>query len=565
MRKHTSHLEPFRTIDPRRWFSLRRPYILALSLPALALSGLILISGAPQPEAHAEAAIEGRYIVVLEPGANSETVADELGVELGFDADTVYKQAIDGFAADMSVADAAALAQDPLVVSVEPDHVVTAALHDNLFQTLPTGIDRIDTDLNSTAAITGTPGADLNIDIAVIDSGIDTEHTDLNVAGGVRFTGSGCADGPYDDDFGHGTHVAGIIAAKDDDRGVVGVAPGARLWAVKVLTSSGSGLNSCVIAAVDWVAGRRAEFNDGPGDGDPGVNIAVANMSLGGPPSSALCNAIANAVIQGVMVPVAAGNNISDASTSGPANCSMAIAVSAYADFDGAPGGLTNDSVILSLCTEDEDDSFACFSNFGPGVEIAAPGVDVVSTWPGDEASPNGLYAWSSGTSMASPHVAGALALLKLATGYNGGAQPSSAMAALTAQRWAIPQQSSCGFSGDPDEYPEPVLVLDNNCTGCPDNIDCDGWTDNRESYLGTESTQACAGTVALGDETPDAWPPDMNDNRTVNTLDIVPYIPVLNLTSQDPGFSTRFDLNEDARINTFDIVSFIPLLNKTC
>ena len=537
-----------------------------LCLPAFLASALLLTSGGPQPQAHAQqAAIEGRYIVVLEPGADAATIAGERGADLGFEADAVYTKAIDGFAADMSASDAAALARDPNVVSVEPDHVVTTALHDNLFQTLPTGIDRVDADLNATAAISGTPGAGLNIDIAVIDSGIDTEHTDLNVAGGVRFTGTGCADGPYDDDFGHGTHVAGIIAAKDDDRGVVGIAPGARLWAVKVLTSSGSGLNSCVIAAVDWVADRRAEFNDGPSDGDPGINLAVANMSLGGPPSAALCNAIFNAVAQGVMMPVAAGNGMTDASASGPADCSMAIAVSAYADFDGVPGGLTAGSVVLSACTEDEDDSFACFSNFGPAVDIAAPGVDVVSTWPGDATAPGGLYAWSSGTSMSSPHVAGALALLKLATGYSGSAQPSAVLAALAAQQWAIPQESSCGFTGDPDGIPEPVLVLYNNCTGCPSDVDCDGWLDSREQYLGTDELQACAGTTSLSDETPDSWPPDLNDSRTVNLLDVIFYIPVLNLDSEDPGFSARLDLNQDTRINTLDVLQFIPVLNKTC
>jgi subtilisin family serine protease len=110
--------------------------------------------------------------------------------------------------------------------------------------------------------------------------GIDIDHPDLNVVG-VCGSRAGIFGRSYDDDYSHGTHVA-ARSARDDDRGVVGVAPGARLWAVKVLDSQGVGYTSCVISGLNWVAGRKAEFNDGPGDGDPGINFLVANMSLGG-------------------------------------------------------------------------------------------------------------------------------------------------------------------------------------------------------------------------------------------------------------------------------------------
>src|ERR1700730_11530119 len=129
-----------------------------------------------------------------------------------------------------------------------------ADLHTNNFQTVPTGVGRIGADQNATAHITNAPGGtNLNMDVAVIDTGVDTQHPDLNVAGGMGFAGPSCTGSSYEDDNGHGTHVAGTVAAIDNDRGVVGVAPGARIWAVKVLAANGSGSDSCVIAGINWV------------------------------------------------------------------------------------------------------------------------------------------------------------------------------------------------------------------------------------------------------------------------------------------------------------------------
>jgi subtilisin family serine protease len=185
--------------------------------------------------------------------------------------------------------------------------------------------------------------------------------------------------------------VAGTIGAIDNGIGVVGVAPGARLWAVKVLNAKGSGYSSWVIAGIDWVAANAG-------------TIEVANMSLGGSGySRAEYDAIQGAVNRGVAFAVSAGNEDADARNYSPAAFDNVLTVSALADFDGLPGGLGSPT-----CRADQDDTLADFSNWGPAVDIAAPGVCILSTFPLEQ----GGYGTISGTSMASPHVAGALALL---------------------------------------------------------------------------------------------------------------------------------------------------------
>jgi subtilisin len=172
---------------------------------------------------------------------------------------------------------------------------------------------------------------------------------------------------------------------------VVGVAPGARLWAVKVLNKRGTGYSSWIIAGIDWVA-------------DHADTIEVANMSLGGSGySQAEYDAIQGAVNAGVAFAVSAGNSDADASLYSPASFNNVLTVSALADFDGIPGGLGS-----STCRTDQDDTLADFSNWGSVVDVAAPGVCILSTYPLEK----GEYGTISGTSMASPHVTGALALL---------------------------------------------------------------------------------------------------------------------------------------------------------
>lgn len=243
---------------------------------------------------------------------------------------------------------------------------------------------------------TGAPLDDAsNVDVAVIDTGSDRYNADLNVVGGTTCVGDD-PDEWGEDGHGHGTHVAGTIGAEANGRGVVGVAPGARIWSVQVLDASGSGTFASVICGIDYVAGMADV-------------IEVANMSLGGTNvygetscggPDAMHNAICGATDLGVVFTVAAGNSTDDAANHSPAAYDEVITVSAFTDFDGMPGGFS--LAPNAGCTAMSiDDTRAAFSNYGDVVDIAAPGVCVLSTYL------NGQYAYASGTSMAAPHVAG--------------------------------------------------------------------------------------------------------------------------------------------------------------
>ncbi|MFZ7112940.1 MAG: S8 family serine peptidase [Desulfatiglandales bacterium] len=334
------------------------------------------------------------YIVVLHdnvesPAAAAREIAAQVGGQVGY----VYEHALKGFSILVPAQAVAALERNPNVKYVATDDIRYAYA-----QEIPTGIERIFADENSKLDIDGTDDYRVDVDVAVIDTGVDFEHPDLNVMGGVNCTGnpfkSKCVSGGDDDHY-HGTHVAGTIGALDNDQGVVGVAPGARLWAVKVLNSRGSGYTSWIVAGIDWVAANAD-------------TIEVANMSLGGAGfNQAEYDAIQGAVNKGVAFAVAAGNSDDDAGNYSPAAFDNVLTVSALADFDGEPGGLGSPT-----CRTDQDDTLADFSNWGPAVDIAAPGVCILSTFPLEQ----GEYGTISGTSMASPHVAGALALLASAS-----------------------------------------------------------------------------------------------------------------------------------------------------
>ena len=272
----------------------------------------------------------------------------------------------------------------------------------------------------------------IDVAVAVIDTGIDINHPDLNVAGGVNCVPN---EASYDDRNGHGTHVAGTIGALDNGSGVICVAPGAQLYAVRVLNAQGAGDFSVVICGVDWVT-QNAGL------------IKIANLSLGGVAPEGSCTdhslhqAICEAVDAGVTLTVAAGNDGADAAAYAPASYDEVITVSAIADSDGLPGGKGWTTFFYG-----NDDTLASFSNFGHDVDIAAPGVNIISTWMG------GGTATISGTSMASPHVAGAAALYVY---QNPGASPASVKSALLAAAW--PQASANGFTGDHDAFAEPLL-----------------------------------------------------------------------------------------------------------
>jgi hypothetical protein len=180
---------------------------------------------------------------------------------------------------------------------------------------------------------------------------------------------------------------------------------------------------------------------------------------------------------------------------------------------------------------------------------------------------------------MASPHVAGALALLRLA-GYAGNAQPATVISALTNQGWTRTQASLCGFTGDTDGNSEPVLFLGSgNCaptpsptpsptpvaTPCPGDVDCDTFPDAAEQFYGTDAGLGCPVDETANNETPDAWPLDTNDDQRANTLDLVAFLPALNSQQGYPGYAVRVDLNIDGRVNTLDTVPYVNNLNTSC
>jgi subtilisin family serine protease len=330
------------------------------------------------------------YIIVfrdkVNPAAEARGVANAYGLQPGF----VYQHALKGMSAVVPPGRLQALQHDPRVAYVVEDMERSIDV-----QSMPTGIQRIFANTNPEIAIDGADDFRVDVDVAVIDTGVDFQHPDLNVAGGVTCSApfilwATCNTGGDDDHF-HGTHVAGSVGAIDNSLGVVGVAPGARIWSVKVLNSSGSGYSSQIIAGIDWVA-------------DHAGTIEVANMSLGGAGfNQAEYDAIQGAVNAGVAFAVAAGNDDSDANNYSPGGFDNVLSVSALADFDGMPGGGGP-----ATCRADQDETLADFSNWGPEVDIAAPGVCILSTYPIER----GEYGTISGTSMASPHGAGALALL---------------------------------------------------------------------------------------------------------------------------------------------------------
>lgn len=397
---------------------------------AVALATPMVLAGFDRPTDAIAAppgdVIPGQYIVTLKPGEKPATVGNRLALGTGLSVRHRFSHAINGFSATIPPARLQQVRNDPSVLSVIEDRIVTIAT-----DTRPTGIQRSEADRNAVAQI-GSHSSPISVDVAVIDTGVTAGHPDLNVVGGVN-----CVPGEssWEDQHGHGTHVAGTIGALDNASGVVGVAPGARIWAVRVLNAQGEGTFSNVICGVDWVT-ANAHIID------------VANMSLGAQGSAGGCadgglhQAVCTSVEAGVTYVVAAGNSGMDASAFVPAAFPEVITVSALADTDGKPGGLGPHSFLYGA-----DDTLATFSNYGGVVDIAAPGVNILSTWLG------GSYNTISGTSMASPHVAGAAAIFLFRY---PGSSPAAVRSHILSEAWE--QSSPQGFTGDPDGSPEPLL-----------------------------------------------------------------------------------------------------------
>jgi subtilisin family serine protease len=335
------------------------------------------------------------YIVVLKdsvahPGAVAETQTEQRDGDLGF----VYRHALKGYSAELSDAAVKALRQNPSVDYIAPDHKVEA-----FSQTTPTGIGRISADEREDLDIDETDDVRVDADIAILDTGVDPAHPDLNFAGRTDCTVEKCVDNTGVDKYGHGTHVAGIAGALDNNFGAVGVAPGARIWSVKVLEDFGVGSEASLVAGVDWVTAHASE-------------IEVANMSLGCECSApVLDTAIAASAEAGVVYALAAGNFNKDVAAYSPTGHPDAITVSALADYDGAPEGLSSQNCEANI-DRGKDDTLAMYSNWGAEVDVAAPGTCIYSTLPTTGSLFGSNYGTLTGTSMASPYVAGAAAIL---------------------------------------------------------------------------------------------------------------------------------------------------------
>ena len=346
--------------------------------------------------------VPGQYIVVLQSNvADPATVGRDLVNTAGGSLLRVYSSAIKGFAARLSAPAAAALGSNPLVASVEPDQMMRADVTQSMDANGdPWGLDRIDQGalpLSRTYTYTST-GA--GVHAYIIDTGIWTLHPEFggranNVFDAYGATGEDCN--------GHGTHVSGTIGAA-----TYGVAKAVSLHGVRVLSCAGLGLNSDVIAGVDWVTANH-------------VNPAVANMSLGGGKSPALDQAVTNLYNSGVFLAVAAGNDNVDACTESPSGAAS----------------------VFTVAASTKTDAKASYSNWGTCVEAYAPGSAIVSTYLG------GTTMSLSGTSMATPHVVGVAALYKATNGN----QPSATVA-----NWITTNATSGVITGNPSGTPNLLL-----------------------------------------------------------------------------------------------------------
>ena len=377
----------------------------------IALAGIGIVGGlacreATTPEQDLSAArrgaVPGEYIVVFAPQvADPAALAAQLVAAQRGTLRYTYTSALKGFAATLSPASAQVIAANPLVAYVEADQLYSVDATQSMDANGdPWGLDRTDQQarpLSRTYTYTAT-GA--GVHAYIIDTGIWTLHGDFggranNVYDALGATGEDC--------HGHGTHVAGTIGGA-----TYGLAKSVSLHGVRVLSCGGLGLTSQIIAGIDWVRQNA-------------IKPAVANMSLGGGLSTALNDATTNLWNSGVFVAVAAGNDNVDACTASPASASGAFTAAA----------------------SEKTDAKASYSNWGTCVEAYAPGSAIVSDFLG------GTTMSLSGTSMASPHVAGVAVLYKATFGD----QPSA-----TVSNWILTNATSGVITGNPGGTPNRLL-----------------------------------------------------------------------------------------------------------
>jgi subtilisin family serine protease len=410
-------------------------------------------------------------IVDVAPGTDPATIAAKYSITVK----NVFADVFNGFSADLTGEQISKIGADAKVVAITEDRIIAridrgklpspapnknpgqppASIPSQPSQNTTPAIRRIGGPLSPTADIDGQDDRRVNADIAILDGGVDQYHPDLNVVGGYD-----CVPGPrgergYYDRDGHGTFVAGLAAAIDNGIGIVGAAPGARIWAVRVADIFGGITDSALLCGLQY-ATRSKEIDvinlslSGAGNviapcvGEQAKIVDKLRRQKRGTPTQIdrIHEQICRAVGRGKTVVAAAGNDSADASFYTPAAYPEVITASAMADFDGKPGALAPTPAVCF--PEDHDDHFAVFSNFGAPVDIAAPGVCVGSLIPG------GFYALADGTSFAAPQVSGAAALLLA----NQSLSPTQVRQRILAAAEPGP------LPDDPDQFPEGVLQI---------------------------------------------------------------------------------------------------------
>lgn len=410
------------------------------TLRRIVLVILLALSAMPALASSASAA-DAPYVVVLSSGSPDDADARIAQLEraVGVQSQLRYRWALQGFAARLSDAQARALRTLPGVQAVVADTTHQAAGVEPLTagETVPPGTRRVGASTTTSVHLPATHP------VAVLDSGIDLAHPDLNVAGGTNCVKPGT---PPADDNGHGTNVAGIIAARNNGTRVTGVAPGTPLYSVKVLNSKNIGTLSQILCGIDWVTQNAAP-----------LDIHVANISIVGSGSDdgncGLTNgdtyhqAICRATAAGVTYVAAAGNAKTNLAKTAPASYRETLAVTAMSDADGVPGALGK----FGCKTAEKDDQYGTYSNYAvsaadAGRVVAAPGTCVLSDGRG------GGTSTYTGTSQASPHIAGAVALCMGNGGTPGpcdGLTPAQVIARIRDDA-AAADTTANGFLGDP-------------------------------------------------------------------------------------------------------------------
>lgn len=435
----------------------RHPFLAVLAVLALlaAAAGPSWAADEPRGPARVGSDLLARdsWIVRLVDGVDPGAAAPGLARHAGGAVGAVYRHALAGFQFRGSAEAADALRRSPQVAAVDAD----APLY--LTDSLPFGVERIsawDPGGPNGAYQHGYRGTGARI--AVLDTGIDLDHPDL-VASIDGALGRNClnAAAAPNDGYGHGSHVAGTAAAPYNGIGVVGVAPEARLVAIKMFDDAGNSSEALALCALDHVVALNS-------DGDPANDVDVANMSWGESRSWGDCasdplhTAICAAHAAGIILVAGSGNSATNGNTFVPAAYPEVISVSAWTDLDGEPGAGGGCQFVADIFWFECDETFAFFSNHGD-VDVMAPGVAIYSTWAG------GGYQNSSGTSMATPHIAGIAALMAAAA---PGLTPAQALSALLASG-ECPNHEAADADGvagcvgqgtwaeDPDGIPEPL------------------------------------------------------------------------------------------------------------